>query len=78
MQMMARIKYIIGDEIKSRQMIQYTNRLKQDKKAERLNGKDYLSENVEKASVWHEIYQQNMHLRGAGRDVETEMVWQRK
>jgi hypothetical protein len=43
-----------------------------------MNGKDYLGENVEKASVWHEVYLQNMQLRGAGRDVETEMVWQRK
>ena len=60
MQMMARIKYIIGDEIKSKQMIQYTNKLKQDKKQERQNGKDYLTENVEKASVWPEIQQKNL------------------
>lgn len=60
MQMMARIKYIISDEIKSKQMIQYTNKLKLDKKQERQNGKDYLTENVEKASVWPEIQQQTL------------------
>ena len=58
--MMARIKYIISDEIKSKQMIQYTNKLKLDKKLERQNGKDYLAENVEKASVWPEIQQQTL------------------
>ena len=32
MQLMARVHYIIGDEVKAHQMLKYTNRLKNEKR----------------------------------------------
>ena len=55
MQLMARVHIIIGDEVKAHQMLQYTRKLKNEKRLKQLQGKDYMMQNVERASIWPEL-----------------------
>jgi hypothetical protein len=52
--------------------------MQKHKKNTQLRGRDYMNENVEKAAVWPEVYYQNISLRAYGKELDTQMAWQRK
>lgn len=76
--MLNSVKSIAQDDHQAGIIIYEMLHLKTKRKEDFLKGRDYLIKNVEKAAIWPDVMIQNLHYRQATKEIETQIVQQRK
>lgn len=76
--MLSSVKSIAQDDHQAGIIIYEMLHLKTKRQEDFLKGRDYLIKNVEKAAVWPDVMIQNLQYRQATKEIETQMVQQRK